>query len=417
MMYSSQMVSFIDALKARPEFIKLNYFLRSMKKMPHGGVINIPIPNCFIMHYSPFNALRMYFPRLGGEIQHRFVFTEPICAVKALMELFSISLTDLLQYICDQKGNDACWYLSCCLAIQDNQKYHDHMDEIFSVIDHKSIDGTSFTIKSEELSILFLCVLSELTQITNINMITENEILQPDSDKYGLSNISNAIFQANGFIIENKFYPYNIFFDISIGAPMARTPLIIDLMKRIDDISIWMRRDNAIALDAAMAYSVATLDAQRFRGTTFDIKKMDLHKKNIIVHYDPETMNKLYLSISQMESEKTNVLSLVVEELWSPDLVDDDIITTNFIHATYNMETDIIEHMDHSINQYNKDMYQSKYMDAKNETNIPIDAYADDHYKIWCIKSPKMHFNDWCTITNASLAFPFRSLFQEMLSR
>ncbi len=140
-----------------------------------------------------------------------------------------------------------------------------------------------------------------------------------------------------------------------------------------------------------------------------------IRRKNEIVRYNPETMNKLYLSVMPIESEKPDILSLVVEELWSPDLTDDNIMTTNFIHATYNLKTECIEHMDHSINEYsNLSRYRDKHIDTSARTGVPIDAYADKHYKIWCLKAPSMCLEDWYKITFASLDEPFRPLFDEM---
>ena len=410
---TDKMNDFVESIKTHQEFIRLNYFLRSMKKMPHGGVISIGIPNCFMRHYSPFEALRLHISHSG--IEKRFVFEESVYIAKLLMEHFSITFRDILFYICDQMGDCIWWYLSCCLVFPEDRDFSDCMDDVNTVIDQKSIDGTGFLIKNDELLILFLCVLSHLSPYANIEEILQHESLEPDCDKYGLSDITKATFRENGFIIDNLFYAYNVFFDISIGNPLARVPLLIELMKSINAVSIYMRRDNSIALDAAMAYTVATADFQVFRGTTFNIKRMDIRGKNEIVRYDPETMNKLYFSVTPMESEKPDILSLVVEELWSPDSTDDSIMTTNFIHATYNLKTERIEHMDHSINEYsNMCRYRDKHLDTSAKTGIPINAYAEKHYKIWCIKSPSMRLEDWYKITFASLDEPFRPLFDEM---
>ena len=329
MIDSGKIQEFVENIKKCHEFVKLNYFLRSMKKMPHGGVINIGIPNCFMKHYSPFEALRMYFPRLGGDIRYSYVFYDCVNNVKEIMEAFNILVDDLLFYICCSLESICIWwYLSCCLAFPKDYSSENMMIDIYKIIDQKSIEGTDCAIKSDEIIILFLCVLSHFTPIDNIASITKHELLQPNCDKYGLSDISTARYTFNGYIIDNLFYPYNVFFDTSIGSPISREPLLIELMKSIDAVSILMRRDNAIALEAEKAYAVATADSQVFRGTMFNISKMDIRRKNEIVRYDPNTMNKLYLSVVPMESEAPNILSLVIEELWSPDLVDDNIVTT-----------------------------------------------------------------------------------------
>lgn len=46
---------FIEKLTGLEEFWKINYYLRAMKKAPHGGVVRIFQPNIYLKHY-PFQA-------------------------------------------------------------------------------------------------------------------------------------------------------------------------------------------------------------------------------------------------------------------------------------------------------------------------------------------------------------------------
>lgn len=47
MVLSEKLKSLIQSIAATPEFWKINYYLRSMKKAPHGGVFHIGYPNTF----------------------------------------------------------------------------------------------------------------------------------------------------------------------------------------------------------------------------------------------------------------------------------------------------------------------------------------------------------------------------------
>ena len=63
---------------------------------------------------------------------------------------------------------------------------------------------------------------------------------------------------------------------------------------------------------------------------------------------------------------------------------------------------------------HNLSRYRDKHIDTSARTGVPIDAYADKHYKIWYIKAPSMCLEDWYKITFASLDEPFRPLFDEI---
>ena len=43
---------FIERVIQLEEFWKVNYYLRSMKKAPHGGIVHIYHPNIYLKHYS-----------------------------------------------------------------------------------------------------------------------------------------------------------------------------------------------------------------------------------------------------------------------------------------------------------------------------------------------------------------------------
>ncbi|MEG6520859.1 hypothetical protein [Desulfotomaculum sp. 1211_IL3151] len=59
---SDKLKSFIRDVIATPEFWRVNYYLWSMKKAPHGGVFNIGYPNMFLK-YWPTPVFRLFNPR------------------------------------------------------------------------------------------------------------------------------------------------------------------------------------------------------------------------------------------------------------------------------------------------------------------------------------------------------------------
>lgn len=104
----------------------------------------------------------------------------------------------------------------------------------------------------------------------------------------------------------------------------------------------------------------------------------------------------------------------MIEELWNPEKVKDDIATTTYIHAKYLPNKKSFIHIDFSINQYSIEKYALKYNDTTNDKHISIDEEADDHYKIWCIEEDNIDSRMWSVLVSATLDMPFRELFFEM---
>lgn len=71
-------------------------------------------------------------------------------------------------------------------------------------------------------------------------------------------------------------------------------------------------------------------------------------------------------------------------------------------------------HVDFSVNQYSKAIFEEKFMDAVTDTKVPIDRYGDEHYKIWCVESDVIEISTWSKLVYATLDEPFRDLFIEM---
>lgn len=177
-----------------------------------------------------------------------------------------------------------------------------------------------------------------------------------------------------------------------------------------------MRLDNNLAVPIDKMVCTATTDFEVFRGITLnfaDIEKL-IHGKEVIVHYSPETLHKILMILKKDEENGNIFYHIEVEELWNPDLIREDFVIINFIHAKYYPGTKSFNHIDFSVNQYQKDIYRAKYEDAPNYTGIPIDKYCDNHYKVWCVEAEIISIGTWSKLVSATLDEPFRDLFYEM---
>jgi hypothetical protein len=135
------------------------------------------------------------------------------------------------------------------------------------------------------------------------------------------------------------------------------------------------------------------------------------------VHFDPDTMNKVVMIIKP-DFDTTlgeTFYHIEVEELWAPELIRENYVITNFIHAKFYPARSFFNHIDFSVNQYNLETYKIKHKD-NTATGIPINAYCDIHYKVWCVESTSISIATWGKLIFLSLDEPFRYLFSEMVS-
>jgi hypothetical protein len=408
---------FIEKLTSLDEYWKVNYYLLSLKKQPHGGVAHITHPNYYLQH-SKFNSWALF----GHEIEKFPYFVENLISVAA--ELYNhcdVDFEELLQY-CFRTDT---WYIGYRLLHPkpEFEKPNRSAPLIWSVIDNRLRFQDYFTIDLKwAIYALVCCLVQErATRISNIEEIVDREILEKKENKYGLTNISRAVFLRQGFRIDDKFYLYNIFLDTSIGNPTDTMPYIIQIIKNeTSPVEIFMRCDENLAVPFSEMLCTATTDAQKFRGITVsfaDIQSL-VNQKEIVVHIHPETQHKILLTI-KLDGERNDQIfyHIGVEELWNPVSITDEIVATNFIHAKYYPETRRFNHMDFSINQYSKEILVAKYQDAVNETKVPVDKYANQHYKVWCIEGENISLNTWSNLACATLDEPFREIFLETFKK
>ena len=294
---------------------------------------------------------------------------------------------------------------------------HDAMTGSISFLD-------CFVVDFERLLDVFICFLIEykVFEFNTIEDIISVEDLPANADKYGLSEITFAQFERQGFVVDDKYYLYNIFMDTSIMSPHSTVPRIIEIIhnKHISDLSIWMRCDNSLCVNNYRKVCTAGVGFEKFRGVNFcttDIENHIINSKEIIVHFDPKTMNKLLLIIKPESNNGENYYHISVEQLWNPDIIPDNdtVMITNYIHGCYYPMRKSFDHIDFSVNQYLIEAYSLKHRDSLQATGTPIEKYGDNHYKVWCIKGNNLDMDFWSQLVFYSLDDPFRPLFAEIL--
>jgi len=257
---------------------------------------------------------------------------------------------------------------------------------------------------------------AKVVRINGIEEIEKEENLLDGSNKYGLTDVSDTEFLRQGFVMDDVYYLYNIFLDGSVAEVADTMPLTLRLFcDEICDSALYMRCDKNLAVPKNHLFSTATMDMQLFRGISlnFDNLEKTIRSKEIIVHFNPETFHKVILVISKNSRDDGDMqYQLSVEELWNPEKVRDEMIITNFVHGIYSTNRRKFLHIDFSVNQYAIEIYKSKFHDSMNQTGIPIDMYADKHYKVWCIEG-KINIDTWGKLVIATLDEPFRDLFAE----
>lgn len=164
----------------------------------------------------------------------------------------------------------------------------------------------------------------------------------------------------------------------------------------------------------------ATWDAQKYRGITLNFENISeqlRRGKETIIHYDPKTNHRILLYIKKAIENGTELYHLNVEQIWNPDIFvgTEPVIMTNYLHGTYYPSLEKFEHIDFSVNQYTRDVFELKYRDAEQQTGISIGEYADEHYKVWCVKGGNLSTEVWAQLVFATLDEPFRNIFLETI--
>lgn len=422
----------LTSLKNDVEFKKLYYYMRCLKKAPHGGVF-VNLHQSEFLKYYPIQTYT--FLKEGQAVPY------PVVAYKPKLEVHisncDVKIEELLTFcFCVDNENRGdlifgekfgvdklyCAMASGVLSLKVAGDY------CFEDVVSKAVDGQLNFLDyfdynySRLLEVFLLFTLKiDVVNFFSIDDVQKLENLDQNSDKYGLTDISTAVFERQGFIIDKKFYLYNIFFDTSIGGLNSNVPLTIEIMRKISNAFIYMRRDDTLSVLSNKKVTSATHDMQKYRGITLNLDNIEMqikHNKEVIVHWDPANKHKVLVAIKPYETDEHEMYyNIEVEELWSPDSIcsKENIVITNFIHGCYYLKQKRFDHVDFSVNQYCKDLYFKKYTDSISTTDISIEQYSNLHYKVWCVKGGNLSLQLWAELVMATLDPPFRDLFLETI--
>jgi len=254
----------------------------------------------------------------------------------------------------------------------------------------------------------------------DINEITKNEKLEHETNQYGLSKVENVEFKRDYFIIKEKAYMYNRLTETSVINLTDQVPGFAQVIESdIIDGDILLRLDERLALPKEQAIAYTTSKFDRFYGPSFNFKDSKFKKsKNIIVHMNCDTCDKLLMVVKQAYDEKCQ------KEFWHIEIETLPYVTgkekyinliTTFLHAMYYPTDDSFTHIDYTKNQYSFNDYVKKYSESDN--GIPIDFYTKKelHYKIWCIENGNYPRETWYKLMIASLPKKYHKLLDEML--
>lgn len=428
---SKEFLELIGSVINSDEFKKTNYYLRCLKKAPHGGVFHIKHPNIFIKYYR---CQTEYYLRKGYNVPYPVEQFIP-----RIMNAFSssgINQEELLKFCfavdLDNKSDpvfgERFGGYKCLFAMSSGTltpiNPESHAEAIIGEAVYGNIPFSgNFIVDEERLAKVFYCflVMLNIKPFETIQDILSVEELVSGHDKYGLTDVTNAVFSRQGFLLKDTFYLYSLFLDTSISSLRFEKPAIIDVFQSIQskNLRIFMRLDKTLAVPKNCMITTATIDMQKWRGITFDFSdlKAIFKEKHVTIHFAPDTLHKLLIVITpNTDSTGRDFLNITVEQLWNPERIckDDSIIITNFVHGCYYSDVNSFDHIDFSVNQYKRDDYILKYADAYNDSGVSIEKYADEHYKVWCIKGNTIDFEAWAKLVYYTLDEPFRDLFLEM---
>ena len=403
---------FIDQVTALDSFWYANYYLHCMKKAPHGGIEYVDCPNYYMKH-RPANTLNL-FCQYDGTIP---VFMLNLIDDEiAIWKKCEVNLEELLSFCFDGDF----WYAGFRVLKPKISKTLDST-VLWTVLDnHLNFSDYFESDNLREILYAFSCYLIQEKWISfrSLEDIMNHECLEREQDKYGLSEVTDAKFGRQGFEIDGKYYLYSIFLDVSVKEAYSIMPMTVEILTMLSDVKIKMRCDKHLSVSSEQKVVTATWDSQKFRGIQLVWAEIDslIYGNETVVHGDPDSLNKLLLTISRDKEDGVTFFHIGLEELWNPDkIVDsDDVIVLNFIHAKYFPDKNIFTHIDFSVNQYRADIYRLKYADATNEKHISINQYSDIHYKIWCVEGTSIEVGIWSSLVSATLNLPFRKLFYEM---
>lgn len=322
----------LQTISEDQEFKKVQYYMRCMKKPEHGGVFH-SVHQCMFLMYTP---VRMhYFLLKGKSVPYPIELYKE--TVRHLIDAQGIDIEELLTFcfcvakngkiIVDrEKYGGACFWLafaSGVLSLKESSCYP-FAEAIAAAVEGQICFTDYFYYDYSRLLDIFIlwCVERNSVAFANLEDVQAVEHLEEGADKYGLSNISAAKFERQGFVLNKQFFLYNIFFDTSIGSVRGNLPKTLEVLRKYPDaaVSVYMRKDLTLSVPVEKKVALESTDMQKWRGITLNMGELESQikaGKEVIVHYDPKTMHKILVIIRPAKSDSHDqYYQIVVEELW-----------------------------------------------------------------------------------------------------
>ena len=429
--FSDNFNLFVNEISQLDDFRKVCYYIKSMKYHTHNGTYCNEFANSFIhnttdfyLFFTPNSEIPSPIKKLSKKISD-------------LIAKYNIDEEEILLYTLgidnenkkdDQFGEKLCGdkqYVAYAGKILHPHNNVDHLNILCEVMNGTKKFKNYFSVDYSRMVYAFILILIKYS-VFSFNCLEDViaiESLVENHDKYGLTDVTSAEFKRQGFIIQDKYYLYNVFFDTSIGKPISSVPNTIEIIQHsnIGNLTIMMRCDKTLCVNKDEIVSTSGIGFEKWRGIDFqahDIENHIINSKEIIVHFDPSTLNKLLFIIKpEKKCNGDSYYQISVEQLWSMSRISetDKKVITNYVHGCYYPEEKRFDHIDYSVNQYDMDIYIKKYNDSFANTKTSIEKYGDVHYKMWCIKGENLDFKIWSQLVFFTLDYPFRSLFLEII--
>ncbi|WP_368488043.1 hypothetical protein [Clostridium sp. BJN0013] len=344
-----------------------------------------------------------------------------------LIDESKISQETILQSIANDERNPSYFFVAQAILVYAVPIKLNYVER-YEIAAKQATLPSEVVIDHEILSCALACFVLDLNRYCewDFNIVVPEEKFLYKTNDYHLSKVTDVDFRQNGFLYDKKYYLYNIFIDrksLNAGDPI---PAVFRLLKDNVDFNkadFLMRLDERLAVNIDNAIITNYEFSEKFYGPSFLFSETNFENyKNIIVHYDPNTYNKLLMVIKKdFDQElKEEFWHVEVEQL--PYITDDNLsknIITSFIHGKYYPVRKSFRHIDYIKNEYPVEKYLKKH-EGRSNNDISIDYYTetkDEHYKIWCVENTDISEELWYKLTFISLSPSYRVLLNEILEK
>ena len=317
-----------------------------------------------------------------------------------------IRADEMLQYMLDNDINNWIHYYVYTFIIPASKKemvdYIKSLDELFALV------LTAYILDTFRANRI------------DIRIIVDNEVLEHETNQYGLSIVNGVEFKRDYFIFEDKVYMYSILTNTNVIEFADSMPGFAKIItEKIESGDILLRLDERLALPLDQAITYSTLNFEKFYGPQFHFTDTMLKKaKTIIVHIDTESCDKLLMVVKQDYDSLSNrkFLHIEIETLpYRDNESTSNYCITTFLHGMYYPEDDYFTHIDCTKNQYALSDYLKKYSEETEEISVDFYTKKDLHYKIWCVENGQYSKKVWYELMMVSLPKRYQTLLDEIL--